>query len=231
MAYDPKKNIRNIKSLKVADKLSKKLEDRKIKLKLYYDALATKRKAEIENYYNKKLEKRTKSIEVFYEEKRKSKKAKIYGKAPAKNKKMWKIRLRAYTIYQKWRKLSLCDKYWRLKLADTWEAVHWSKAVAWHIYSKKNYWHMAFLDDNVWPITHSTNKEQWTSPWIYRAVNVLDNDKLSSLKIMSIDYISKNIVRDRNYYEEILSKYSKLLEIEEKRLGIYNCKKDKNEIS
>lgn len=131
-----------------------------------------------------------------------------------------KARQEAYTTFQLWRRMNLADKDWMVLLTDKLTKVHYTKCVAWHIYSKVNHPNLAFEPMNVRCITNETNRKQWTSPWIFRAVNVLSWFWLDNLKKLSEDKSRKSEKRDWNYYRSITETYNELIEIEKKRLWL-----------
>ena len=218
-----KKYIIQKKLEKQALLLEQKKVQRIKKLKEQYLSLKESSKAYIDFKYNKKLEVRISRINKEYEAMRIRNKKKLLGQeVKDKKPRLWNIKQKAYTKYQYCRKLSLANSDWMIWLADKWWWFHWSKCVAWHIYSKSGNWHMAFLDMNVWCITSDTNRIQGTSPWIFWAVNVLNQQELDYLKWLSENKILKNEIRDRNYYQTKYDYYLEKSKIEEKRLWISN---------
>jgi len=216
-----KKNKAKEKIQKLADKLQEKLNKQEVSLRLKYEALRDLKVQEITNLYEKKLEKQLKKTIRKYEDKRiKEKKLILWQKPKARKEKIWKVKLLAYKLYQYVRKLSLADKKWFVTLADTGKRVHRSECVAGHIYSKSWNGHMAFLDMNVRPITSNTNRIQWTSPWIFRAKNVLSEIDLVILEEMTKNKKKKNEIRDTNYYNKMIDKYKIEAIKQEERLDI-----------
>lgn len=186
------------------DKSEKKFYWSKVCLDCNYIDKLQKLKEAQEKKKTKMLENYAEKLEKKIERQTAIKSNKILKKLKGKEIKpsITKIKQKAYTECQLYAKLIRADKDWMVKLADTWQMCHYSKCVAWHIYSKHNNPHMAFFITNIRPITSETNRIQWTSPWIYWAVNVLNPYNLQQLKDLSEDKILKNQLRNSNYYQE-----------------------------
>lgn len=191
----------------------------------YYEKLKTTAIDKVAQRYQRKIERRLSKINKQYEAKKNTIiKTKVYKKEVKKKwPTIWKIKQEAYKVYQYYRKLSLADQYGMVYLVDVGGYVHRSLCVAGHIYSKHNNKHMAFIDKNVRPITYETNRVQWTAPWVYRAVNVLDEQELKYLKKISDNKLEKNKVLDRNFYQYQFDYYTILAKKEEQRLWIPIC--------
>lgn len=131
-----------------------------------------------------------------------------------------KIKQKAYTEIQKYARLLRANSKGMVKLADTWQRVHRTKAQWWHIYSKKNYPQLAFNILNIRPITSNTNRIQWESTWEWR-YNVLDKDDLEILHEVSEDKEKKNTVMWSQYYQDMYELYREKNKEQEKRLWKY----------
>ena len=144
------------------------------------------------------------------------------------DKRVGKLKAKALSLIQRYAKLSrairstewpkifLVDKQKRVNLNKN---VHW-----WHCFWQKNHPQLAFEVRNIRPIHYITNRTQsdQDAQWI---VNLPKEDQ-EYLKEKSKNKSEKRSERNRQFYEAIIEKYTKLVEIEEERLAI-NKKKDK----
>jgi len=205
---------------------SKALQNRLANETLKQKQRLEEEKSKLQESYQKRIEaKLNKIIREYNKSFIRAKKKLLWQEVKPKKIKVSKIKQRAYTMCQYWRKISLADKDGMVKLADKWTPVKRNDCVAGHVYSKSGNGHMAFLEKNIRPITSRTNQEQWTSPWIYRAKNVLSVIDLNILEAKNKDKKMKNEIRDTNYYIEQYEKFSELAKKHEQRLGIIRNKR------
>ena len=142
------------------------------------------------------------------------------------DKSVGKLKAKALTLIQRYRKLKYSvytTKGIYVLLFDTGKRVPLDKNVHWwHCFSKGRYRWMMFDERNIYPISSWGNKQQLDNTG-ERIINIPKEDR---------DYLKKlskkkqSIIYTRNYYEEIIEKYTKLVEIEEIRLSILSSKKN-----
>ena len=125
-------------------------------------------------------------------------------------------RTKAYTEVQRYARLVRCDSEWFLNAVDTWERLHYTKVDWWHVYSKKNYPHIAFdRYENIRPITKATNKFQMDG-YGERCRKVLSKKDEERLQ-KKAESVYDRTKLTKEYYIEQYHKYKKLnKEIEEK---------------
>lgn len=236
MKYNPQKLIEKQKIEKEASKLQEKLNKRALSIREQYDSLKEKAIAKIHSRYDKKLEKRLKKISSQYDKMRINKKKKIKGIEVKKvDKTNWKEK--ANHEVQLYAKLSrayildwdivilLVDKQKLVKLFKDNGMMDWT-IQGWHVYGKKNFPHMIYLVNNIYPITSWTNKMQGDQ--IAQRKTKLGKWMEEELQRISENDQAKNDLRDTNFFME---KYNFFMEKnlkECKRLGLdYNKSKPK----
>lgn len=187
-------------------KYSKMIELRK-------DKLEAKKEKECQRVYNKFSKLR--DIELHNLTSKRQKKI-------PEDKTIWKVKSKALKEIQKYAKLSRAYIFWwviMIFLYDKQISVVLDKKVNWwHVFSQRNYPQLAFDIRNIRPISSWGNRKQLDTT-AERIVNIPDKDQ-EYLKQKSIKKLDKNTIRDRKFYIEIIEKYKKLNEIEEKRLLI-----------
>lgn len=214
---------RKAKLEKIASDLQVKLNKRCASERLKYDKLKEIQIANINIRYDKKLEKRLSKIAREYDNRKSEKRFKVYWKviktklptlSKMKNKALSEIQLYAKLI-RAWTEMWLPTVY----LVDKKAATHISQSVNWwHVYGQRNYPHMAFEIDNIRPISWFSNKMQGDQIAQWK-VN-LPEDIQDKLQAMSDNKSAKNELRNHTFYQNIIDKYKKLNEIEQKRLWI-----------
>ena len=115
---------------------------------------------------------------------------------------VWQIKQKAFWYFQKYCRLLRADRQWMVRLLDTGELVHYTKAQWWHFYSKHNHPNLAFESINCRPISAMGNKLQWDQPWYYRKENLIERiwiEKFDDLEELSKE--TDNTIRDRKYWE------------------------------
>jgi len=139
------------------------------------------------------------------------------GRKPLKQKmpSMDKIKNKAHSAVQKYAKLSRADKDGYIITVDTMEKLKRNdKSVqAGHHRPKKNYPHMAFVVDNIYPIKKWTNKRQADMIGYERKDNLMaliGENVYQLLENRANDKVLKNTLRDHNYYQQMYDKYNTL---------------------
>jgi len=133
-----------------------------------------------------------------------------------------KVKAKALSKIQEYCKLKravIIDGIIKIYVYDTMQFVVLDKKVNWwHVYSQRNYWNLAFLEDNIRPITSWGNRKQLdtTAEWRINLPKLIQR----RLESKAMDKLDKNELRDRNFYLWIIEKYSALIEKEKFRLGI-----------
>jgi len=201
---------------KIAKEIAKKekqLESRKLSFQKRQQEL-------IENYkvgLSAKFERKLRSIELRKQRELGSFIRKSLGRKPLKQKmpSMDKIKNKAHSAVQKYAKLSRADKDGYIITVDTMERLKRNdKSVqAGHHRPKKNYPHMAFVVDNIYPIKKWTNKRQADMIGYERKDNLMaliGADVYQLLENRANDKVLKNTLRDHNYYQQMYDKYNTL---------------------
>ena len=190
--------------------------------------LVLESQSKIKEKYNKKL----KQIESKKKKELENKLRLLEWKKPLKKNmpSKWKIstkmKQKAFAMFQLWCRIARADINWYVTLLDTWEVVRYDdskKCNAWHYYWKKNFPHMAFIEDNCRPISPRMNKLQWEMTWLqWREWLLLAiwDIWLKRLDIISHDLLDKNTVRQFDYYNSKYEQYSTLVEIEKHKRWI-----------
>lgn len=230
-----------MKSIQINDEY--KIQKKKEKIQKIYEERIGKQKealdkkkhdlilesqSKIEEKYNKKL----KQIESKKKKELENKLRLLEWKKPLKKNmpSKWKIstkmKQKAFAMFQLWCRIARSDMNWYVTLLDTWEVVKYDdskKCNAWHYYWKKNFPHMAFIEDNCRPISPRMNKLQWEMTWLqWREWLLLAiwDIWLKRLDIISHDLLDKNTVRQFDYYNSKYEQYSTLVEIEKHKRWI-----------
>lgn len=207
------------------EKLNKRIENEKLK----YDKLKTLRVSQVISQYDKKLEKSISKCKRIYKNKKIDTRKKILWK-PVKFR--WptdaKIKQRAFNMFQSYCRISRADSKLKVVLMDTGQKKWYQWCDGWHFYPKHNYPQLAFEVDNCRPISKRMNKRQWDMIWYEWADRLIQEIwilRYNELEKIANDSLLKNIVRDRNYYQKQLDKFTLLKEKHLERLGLASDKK------
>lgn len=206
-------------------KRNKKMNDKILSLDRKYSKMLWLRKEKLEA-------KKQREIARFESKWKKSMERELHNlthkrqrKEPV-DKSVGKLKYKALKLIQRYRKLKysvyttngiyvlLFDTGKRVPLDKN---VHW-----WHCFSKWRYRWMMFDERNIYPISSWGNKQQLDNTG-ERIINIPKEDRYYLKKLSKK---KQSIIYTRSDYEEIIEKYTKLVEIEEERLAI-NKKKDK----
>jgi len=195
-------------------------------LKMKYSFLVKNATDKIKERYDIKLARALSKAEKQYERRKNRQiKVKVYKKEVklVVPKATWKSK--AFKEVCKFAKLCRADSKWMVTQVDTGKLVHRSECVGGHIYPKGNFPHMAFLVNNIRPISMRWNKKQ-----LDNIANWIDNTPLAeedkeSLKAFSKNEFAKNKLRDSQYYQEMFELYKSKNEKEIEYLGEYYEKK------
>ncbi len=216
------------KQQKLKEKYEKAIEKRKV-------SLLQKRELELQKYKEAtelRYEKKIQQLESKKKKELENKLRVIEWKKPLKKNMIsksvmsTKMKQKAFAMFQLWCRIARSDNNWNVRLVDTWEVVRYDdrkKCNAWHYYWKKNNPHMAFIEDNCRPISPRMNKLQWEMTWLQRRewlVFVIWEDRVSELDEISKDLVSKNKVRQFDYYNSQYEKYESLVNIEKEKRWI-----------
>lgn len=177
----------------------------------YYDHIEKNRldkaKELIERKKQRTTSKRLKNEEIKYKSAIKSLKT---GEIEIKKKPttLAQARNKAYSRFQKRKRLNLADRHWMIYTMDTKKYVRRNQKgiVSWHYRSKHNHPNIWFESMNVRPISTQTNRMQWDQPWYYRKDNLINHiwqEKFDELEALS--KLTDNIIRDRKYWEDMES--------------------------
>lgn len=137
------------------------------KFKAQYDFLAQKQSDKIKEQYKKKLDrrynKRLRTIEQKAKDKQRIEKAIKKGKPiekKDKTKTLSRYKNEAFSIFQLYIRISKSNNKGFVVLLDNKNTVYYTECDAGHFYPKSNYPQLAFVVDNVFPISKYTNKAQ-----------------------------------------------------------------------
>lgn len=220
-----------------------KLQKQKEKLKKLYEkniekrklSLLQKRELELQKYnetstlrYNKKIQQleNKKKKELDNKLRLLEWKKPLKKNMPSKWKISTKMKQKAFAMFQLWCRIARADKNWYVTLLDTYEVVKYDdskKCNAWHYYWKKNFPHMAFIEDNCRPISPRMNQLQWELTWLqWREwlLSAIWEVWVKKLDMISQDLIEKNKVRQFEYYNSKYEQYSTLVDIEKHKRWI-----------
>ena len=196
------------------------LQKRELELQKYKEATTLRYEKKIQQLENKKKKELENKLRVI--EWKKPLKKNMISKSVIST----KMKQKAFAMFQLWCRIARSDNNWNVRLVDTWEVVRYDdrkKCNAWHYYWKKNNPHMAFIKDNCRPISPRMNKLQWEMTWLqWREwlVSHIWEDRVSKLDDISKDLISKNTIRQFEYYNSQYEKYESLVNKEKEKRWI-----------
>lgn len=222
MKHNPQKEIEKQKIQKQQLKLEKQLLKRIETTKKLYQKNFENKLNKIKEQNEKKLQRRLNQINKQYNQRKINKKKEIKWQKIVKKsvkEKSWKKK--AFEAIQYLSKIARADWDWLVLQRDTMKVVHWAECQWWHIFPKKNYPHMAFLLDNIWPISQWWNYKQLDNIWYERWFNTwIGMKRLAELEEMSKDKLAKNRIITEFDYMWYYQKAVDMINIEEKRLWI-----------
>lgn len=119
----------------------------------------------LKDQYDRKKQNNESKINKLYKTKLNNEKRKIKWKEVKETRSIKAIKKKAFHEFQR-AMVELNQSDWKVFVFDKLTWVDVNKAVWWHIYSKFNYPHLAFDENNCRPITNYTNRIQWTLCWL-----------------------------------------------------------------
>ena len=115
------------------------------------------------------------------------------------------VKKEAFAIFQLYIRISKSNNRGFVVLLDNKNTVYYTECDAGHFFPKSNYPQLAFVVDNVFPISKYTNKAQWDNVGIRRKDSILQQlgeYRYNKLEALATDAAAKAQIRKKEYYRE-----------------------------